>query len=224
MEKKEKPIANPSVVLREEFDDWAVLFDPETGHAFGLNPTGVYIWKLLDGERTMDELVREIRAGARDTPGETGEHVGGFVDALVAEGLAGLDATRFDPESGPEKNSSLTRVEGDAINPFTYAVPQLVNLREGQAVYGANCSNGSGATNTCGTGNLACSCSSGTGRSPACCGGACYGVSCCGGACDSTFCNNGSCTTYCGSGSSVSICNSGNYPTGGNCWAGTGGS
>ena len=33
----EKPIANPLIVLREEFDDWAILFDPDTGDAFGLN-------------------------------------------------------------------------------------------------------------------------------------------------------------------------------------------
>ena len=49
MEPHDKPIANPLVVLREEFDDWAILFDPDTGNAFGLNPTGVYLWKLLDG-------------------------------------------------------------------------------------------------------------------------------------------------------------------------------
>jgi hypothetical protein len=44
------PVANPLIVLREEFDDWAILFDPDTGNAFGLNPTGVFIWKLLDGK------------------------------------------------------------------------------------------------------------------------------------------------------------------------------
>jgi hypothetical protein len=27
----DKPIANPYVMLREEFDDWAVLFNPDTG-------------------------------------------------------------------------------------------------------------------------------------------------------------------------------------------------
>jgi hypothetical protein len=33
-----KPIGNPVVMLREEFDDRAILFDPDTGHGFGLNP------------------------------------------------------------------------------------------------------------------------------------------------------------------------------------------
>ncbi len=60
----EKPIANPSVVLREEFDDWAVLFDPDTGRGFGLNPTGVYLWKLLDGGHPTDALPKKIRTYA----------------------------------------------------------------------------------------------------------------------------------------------------------------
>ena len=49
MSHNNKPVANPLVVLREEFDDWAVLFDPDTGNAFGLSPVGVFVWKLLDG-------------------------------------------------------------------------------------------------------------------------------------------------------------------------------
>jgi hypothetical protein len=48
-------------VLREEFDDWAVLFDPDTGHGFGLNPAGVYVWKLLNGERTIDGICKTLR-------------------------------------------------------------------------------------------------------------------------------------------------------------------
>ncbi len=30
MESTERPLVNPGVVLREEFDDWAVLFNPDT--------------------------------------------------------------------------------------------------------------------------------------------------------------------------------------------------
>ena len=36
----DKPVANPLIVLREEFDDWAILFDPDTGNAFGLQSSG----------------------------------------------------------------------------------------------------------------------------------------------------------------------------------------
>jgi len=61
----EKPVANPLVVLREEFDDWAVLFDPDSGNAFGLNPLGVFIWKLLDGHRTIEDIRRKFGRTAK---------------------------------------------------------------------------------------------------------------------------------------------------------------
>jgi hypothetical protein len=185
-----------------------------------LNPTGVYVWKLLDGKHTIDALLQKVCAHADDVPEDLRDHVGAFVDALVAEGLAGFERTAC----GQEKYFSFPPAEVSATEPFTYAPPQLVNLNQEQAACGANCTTGSQATNTCSTGNLACSCSSGTGRSPACCTGACDGVSCCSGDCDSMFCTNGGCTTYCGTGSSVSICNGGSTPTGGQCWSGgTGG-
>ena len=74
MEPHDKPIANPLVVLREEFDDWAILFDPDTGNAFGLNPTGVYLWKLLDGEHSIDEMLQSLRQEAEEVPEEAGDH------------------------------------------------------------------------------------------------------------------------------------------------------
>jgi hypothetical protein len=40
----DKPLANPFVVLREEFDSWAILFDLDRGHGLGLSPTtGPYL-------------------------------------------------------------------------------------------------------------------------------------------------------------------------------------
>ena len=54
----EKPIANPLIVLREEFDDWAILFDPDSGDAFGLNPIGVHIWKRLDGNHAVKDILK----------------------------------------------------------------------------------------------------------------------------------------------------------------------
>ena len=50
MNQTDKPIANPIVVLREEFDDWAVLFNPDTADALGINPVGVAVWKRMDGQ------------------------------------------------------------------------------------------------------------------------------------------------------------------------------
>jgi len=86
-------------MLREEFEDWAVLFDPDRGRGFGLNPTGVYVWKVLDGEHTLDGLLEELRAHAGNMPADTRDHIEAFVDALAAEGLAAFDGSA----SGREK-------------------------------------------------------------------------------------------------------------------------
>ena len=85
------PIANPLVVLREEFDDWAILFDPDTGNAFGLNPTGVFIWKLLDGKHDADAIVNRLREEADDVPDDAAEHARQFIAALEQQGLVGYE-------------------------------------------------------------------------------------------------------------------------------------
>jgi SynChlorMet cassette protein ScmD len=87
----DRPRANPLVVLREEFDDWAILFDPDTGDAFGLSPTGVYLWKLLDGQHSIDDMLEALRRDAQDVPAEAGDHVGEFLADLAKRGLAGYE-------------------------------------------------------------------------------------------------------------------------------------
>jgi SynChlorMet cassette protein ScmD len=78
-------------VLREEFDDWAILFDPDTGDAFGLSPTGVYLWKLLDGQHSIDDMLEALRRDAQDVPAEAGDHVGEFLADLTKRGLVGYE-------------------------------------------------------------------------------------------------------------------------------------
>jgi len=87
----DKPIANPLVVLREEFDDWAILFDPDTGHAFGLNPISVFVWQRLDGKHTIQEILSEMKDTYRDVPLEAENHLREFIDNLLEHGLAGYE-------------------------------------------------------------------------------------------------------------------------------------
>jgi SynChlorMet cassette protein ScmD len=84
-----KVMANPEIILREEFDDWAILFDPDTGNAFGLNPIGVLIWKRLDGRSELEAIVREIRGAADPVPPDVEDHVRAFIENAVRLGLAG---------------------------------------------------------------------------------------------------------------------------------------
>lgn len=91
MTDKDKPIASSSVILREEFDDWAVLFDPETGNAHGLNPVGVFVWKRLDGKHTIEDILEELKAECEDVPPSAQEDVIEFIQKLVKDGLAGYE-------------------------------------------------------------------------------------------------------------------------------------
>jgi SynChlorMet cassette protein ScmD len=91
MDPSSKPLANPVVVLREEFDDWAVLYNPDTADATGINPTGVAVWKLLDGKRSMAEIVIEIQNTFSDVPEAAFEELAAFVDNLVENGFVGYE-------------------------------------------------------------------------------------------------------------------------------------
>ena len=91
METKSKPIANPSVILREEFDDCAVLFDPDTAEAYALNPIGVFCWKRFDGKRTLPEIVAELREICNDIPMEAEQNIEAFTVELSSKGLIGFE-------------------------------------------------------------------------------------------------------------------------------------
>jgi SynChlorMet cassette protein ScmD len=186
LNKDDKPLRNPYVVLREEFDDWAVLFNPDVGlgyAGFGLNPTGVYLWKLLDGEHSIDELVEKLRGHVEDVPGNAREHLKVFVDALVAEGLAACG----DKVSYRERSSGAPAAVNE-VKHLVYEPPRLVNLSSGQAALGDCSSHGSQTQyGDCGTGGAP-------------------GSGCCGsGSCPTTYQGSGSwqCTTF---GNAASIC------------------
>ena len=83
-----KLIANESIVLREESDDWAVLFDPETSHVYAMNPISVYIWKCLDGKNTIADIVRKLGQECKDMPDDAVDHIKLFLDDLVEKGYA----------------------------------------------------------------------------------------------------------------------------------------
>jgi SynChlorMet cassette protein ScmD len=96
MKLSDKPIANPIVVLREEFDDWAVLFNPDTAGAVGINPVGVAVWKLLNGERNLKEITAHVKDEFYDVSETIDKEVTDFVDNLVESGFVGYALKEFD--------------------------------------------------------------------------------------------------------------------------------
>lgn len=89
MDNEARIVVNPLVVLREEFDDWAILFHPETAEAVGINPVGVAIWKLLDGKRDMSKVAEEIRNRFDSVPDCVEQEVERFVKCLIERGFVG---------------------------------------------------------------------------------------------------------------------------------------
>ena len=102
-----KPVANPLATLREDFDDWFVLFDPDLDTGFGLNSVGAFIWKRLDGQNTVQDIMAELRSSCASIPDEAESFVRDFIQHLVDRGLAGYGLqegwARTDREGGEKK-------------------------------------------------------------------------------------------------------------------------
>ncbi len=89
----DKPVANPLIVLRIEFDDWAILFDPDTGDGFTINPVGVFIWKKLDGTHTIADIIEGLKEECEELPEDVEKDCNEFIEDLVKRGLAGYEVS-----------------------------------------------------------------------------------------------------------------------------------
>ena len=86
-----KLIVNPVVVLRKEFDDWAVLFNPDSAEAVGINPVGVAIWEFLAENSSMDGIVEDIKKNFADVPGSAAQEIQTFIEDLTERGFVGSE-------------------------------------------------------------------------------------------------------------------------------------
>lgn len=60
----------------------AVLLHVTSGAYHGLNGIGALIWSLIDGERTRDDIIREVREQVTDAPPTLADDVISFLDRL----------------------------------------------------------------------------------------------------------------------------------------------
>jgi SynChlorMet cassette protein ScmD len=82
-------IAGSDVVLREEMDNWALLFDPNSGQVVGINPVGIAIWKMLDGQHNLQEIARVLESTFDNVPGSMHEELSEFCSNLIERGFIG---------------------------------------------------------------------------------------------------------------------------------------
>lgn len=76
------PQVQPDVVLTEEFPDCVLLFLPLTGEVVGIEPVGLLIWKLIDGQRTVAQIAAEVTAQCQDAPPSVLEDTLAFLENL----------------------------------------------------------------------------------------------------------------------------------------------
>ncbi|MFQ5944331.1 MAG: PqqD family peptide modification chaperone [Anaerolineales bacterium] len=91
MTQADQPVPNPVVVLREEFDDWAVLFNPDTAQAVGLNPVGVAVWKLLDGRSTLGGIADRLAEQFDGVHESVQDELASFAAELAEGGYVGYE-------------------------------------------------------------------------------------------------------------------------------------
>ena len=87
----DRPIANPVVVVKEGNGDWAVLFNPDTTDAVGINRVGVLVWGLMDGRHTLESITRTVKGEFADIPESVVEDVVLFAGDLAARGFVGYE-------------------------------------------------------------------------------------------------------------------------------------
>ena len=85
-------IANPSMVFREEEDDAALLFDPDTGTLHILNATAIAVWKLLDGKRDLGRIMADLGDEFDGMDAAAEVQVAELLNHLIAIGAVGISS------------------------------------------------------------------------------------------------------------------------------------
>ena len=87
----ERYIRNPDVVLREEDPDGALLFNPDTNQIKVINTTGLFIWKICDGNHKISAIVKALQESFENVPlEEASEQVRKYLDEMAATGFIGI--------------------------------------------------------------------------------------------------------------------------------------
>ena len=78
---------NPSLVFRKEFDQSGLLFNPDDGRIFTLNPTTAFICEKLQEETTKEAILAAMQARIRNVPAEAEADLEEFLGQLRKAGF-----------------------------------------------------------------------------------------------------------------------------------------
>ena len=89
-------IRNPDVVLRDEDQDGALLFNPDTNLVKVINATALFIWQQCDGKADLTTIVAAMKDAFDEVPDEQViPQVQAFIDEMSAGGFIG----KVEPQS-----------------------------------------------------------------------------------------------------------------------------
>ncbi|MFC2023191.1 PqqD family protein [Chloroflexota bacterium] len=97
MESSARPLINPAVIQRQIYDGEAVLVNMDTAGAVALNATGVVVWQLLDGQRSVEEVIAAVQHHFQDVPEDAAGDVVALLDILAEEAFIGFEWTPTAP-------------------------------------------------------------------------------------------------------------------------------
>ena len=81
---------NPDVVLAEEDEDGALVFNPDTDRIRVLNRTGFFIWQLCNCSKDMAGIVSAVREAFEAVPeDQVSKQTEEFIDEMVGSGFIG---------------------------------------------------------------------------------------------------------------------------------------
>jgi hypothetical protein len=83
---------NPDVVARGLAEgEGGVLLRLDSGAYFSVNPVGLLIWELVDGQRTVPQLIDAVREQVVDPPARLADDVTAFLERAVERQLVLAD-------------------------------------------------------------------------------------------------------------------------------------
>jgi hypothetical protein len=83
-------IRNPDVVIREEDEDGALIFNPDTDQIRVLNLAAFFIWNLCDGSNDLAGIVSAVRKSFDTVPDDqVDQDIKEYIEGMIASGFIG---------------------------------------------------------------------------------------------------------------------------------------
>lgn len=87
----------PAQILETEVDGEISLYDPQTEAVLVLNNTASDVWRLSDGEHTLEDIVRLLAVAYRVRPEEIHKDVERTVRNIIEEGFLPMEGLGENP-------------------------------------------------------------------------------------------------------------------------------